>query len=117
MIRLFVYVLIFITVLVSVCIHTKPDREEHLRELSSSLLENIDAVSPVKGVDADEFVAEVLDKLFVVEEYVALTVGSIVYGGEKYVISVGVLGNVFTLSKDDVTERVVRRLRERGIVD
>ena len=46
MIRLLVYLLLFVTVFVSVCMHTKPDREMHLHEISSSLMANINAVVP-----------------------------------------------------------------------
>lgn len=126
MIRLFVYLLLFVTVFVSVCMHTKPDREMHLHEISSSLMANINAVVPegvvipeetIEKLNADSVVTTMLDKMFVVDDYVAFTVGRVVAGDNKYVISVGFFDKVFALSQEGITEKVVYKLREKGIVD
>lgn len=126
MIRLLTYALLFVAVLISISMHTKPDRETHLRELSSALLANINAVVP-EGIDvpeetveklrADSVVAKMLDRMFVLDDYVAVTVGSVVAGDNKYVISVGAFDNVFALSQAGVTEKIVYKLREKGFVD
>ena len=106
--------------------HTKPDREMHLHEISYSLMANIKAVVPegvvipeetIEKLNADTVVTKMLDKMFVVDDYVAFTVGRIVAGDNKYVISVGFFDKVFALSQEGVKEKVIYKLREKGIVD
>ena len=126
MIRLVVFTLLTVAVLVSVGMHTKPGREAHIEELSSSLFANMDGVLPVgmtipakvmDKIKSDVVVEAMLDRMLVVDDYVACTVGRIVVGENRYVVSVGVIGNVFALSQEGMAEKVVYRLREMGLVD
>lgn len=126
MIRALICCLLTLAVVISVCMHTKPERDTHLREVSASVIESL-KVSPPAGIvipeqliarmENDSIVTTMLDRMFVVEDYVAFTAGKIVVGGNEYVLSIGVLDNVFVLSQDDMAEKIVYRLREKKILD
>lgn len=126
MIRVLLCCLLTLAVVVSVCMHTKPERDIHLREVSASVIESL-TVSPPAGIvipeqliarmENDSIVTTMLDMMFVVEDYVAFTAGKIVVGENEYVLSLGVLDNVFVLSQDDMAEKIVYRLREKKILD
>ena len=106
--------------------HAKPERDAHLREVSASVIESL-KVSPPAGIvipeqliarmENDSIVTTMLDRMFVVDDYVAFTAGKIVVGENEYVLSLGVLDNVFVLSQDDMAEKIVYRLREKKILD
>lgn len=126
MIRLITCLLLTVAVLVSICMHTKPGREAHMEKLSSSLFANMDGVLPegmeipakvMEGMKSEGVVETMLDRMLVVDDYAACTVGRIVVGDNRYVVSVGVIGNVFALSQDGMAEMFVYRLREKGFID
>ena len=126
MIRALICCLLTLAVVISVCMHAKPERDAHLREVSASVIESL-KVSPPAGIvipeqliarmENDSIVTTMLDRMFVVDDYVAFTAGKIVVGENEYMLSIGVLDNVFVLSQDDMAEKIVYRLREKKILD
>lgn len=57
---------------------------------------------------------EVVDQLLQVDDYGVCTVGHVVYGGHDVVVSVGVMGHVFTVDKQTV-KSMVRTYVERKV--
>ena len=118
--------LVVAAVFVSICMHTKPDRDMHLNELSSAVMAGIRTSAPagieipdevIAKIERDSLVATMLDKMMVLEDYVAFTVGKVFVGDDGYPISVGLFGNVFALSQEDMMENFVYKMRERKLID
>ena len=108
MIRLITCSLLTVAVLVSICMHTKPGREAHMEKLSSSLFANMDGVLPegmeipakvMEGMKSEGVVETMLDRMLVVDDYAACTVGRIVVGDNRYVVSVGVFDKIKGIAK------------------
>lgn len=126
MIKFILYPLLAILVLVSMCMHTIPDREMHMQEIevqvSCFLKEgNIYGVkipdNIIAKIQDEEHVSAMLDKMVVVEEHQILSLGKIVTSDNEYILSVGILGNVIVLPKEGISEKVFLKLREKKIID
>lgn len=126
MIKFILYPLLAILVLVSMCMHTIPDREMHMQEIevqvSCFLKEgNIYGVkipdNIIAKIQDEEHVSAMLDKMVVVEEHQLLSLGKIVTSDNEYILSVGILGDVIVLPKEGISEKVFLKLREKKIID
>lgn len=126
MIKFILYPLLAILVLLSMCVHTIPDKEAHMQEMTSQVSHilkegNIYGVkipdSVIKRIEEEEHVSLMLQKLLVVEEHELLSLGKIVTAGNEYIVSVGILGNVIVLPKEEIAEKMFLKLREKKIIE
>lgn len=126
MIKLILYPLLAILVLLSMCMHTIPDKEAHMQEITAQVNHflkegNIYGVkipdSVIEKIEEEEYVSLMLRKLVLVEEYELLSLGKIVTSDNEYIISVGMLGNVIVLPKEEISEKIFLKLREKKIIE
>ncbi len=126
MIKFILYPLLAILVLVSMCMHTIPDREMHMQEIEvqvSHILKE-GSIYGVKipdniiaKIQEEEHISVMLRQQVVVEEHQLLSLGKIVTSDNEYILSVGILGNVIVLPKEGISEKVFLKLREKKIID
>lgn len=126
MVKPVVYLLLALVVLFSISVHTKPSREQHLKEVTACIMEafrNDELLGTrINGkvlheIEDRRLVQEMLDKMIRVDDCMLLTLCKVRTGDDDYLLSIGVLGGVIVLQKKAVAEKVLIKLRERRIVD
>ena len=99
------YLCVFLVVFGLICAKTLPDKEEHLHAVSLAMISEIEQGNVLPGITdtklsdmvTDEtFVDECLANMLVVEDYGVVTIGKIRWMNNEYVVSLGILGKVFT---------------------
>ena len=73
--------------------------------------------SVIEKIEEEEYVSLMLRKLVLVEEYELLSLGKIVTSDNEYILSVGMLGNVIVLPKEEISEKIFLKLREKKIIE
>lgn len=120
------FFLLFLLVVVALCVQTRPDREQHVNEISEMVVESLAQGAPMGELLPESALAlikdegllrNLLDKTVVVEDYYVLTFGKFVTGDEEYPLSIGAFGKVFFLAADGIAERSYYKLREKKIID
>ena len=120
------YFILFVVVVVALCVQTKPDREQHVTEISATVVEALAQGAPMGELLPESAMAiikdknvlqNLLDKTIVVEDYFVLSFGKLVTTDDEYPLSIGAFGKVFLLAGDGMTERAYYKLRELKIVD
>ena len=113
----FFYLCVFLVALGLICAKTLPDKEEHVHAVSLAMISEIEQGNVLPGIAdtklsdmaTDEaFVDECIANLLVVESYGVVTIGKIRWMNNEYVVSLGILGKVFTFvdakaAKDYIT--------------
>lgn len=126
MVKPVVYLLLALVVLFSISVHTKPSREQHLKEVTACIMEafrNDELLGTrINGkvlheIEDRRLVQEMLDKMIRVDDCMLLSLCKVRTGDDDYLLSIGVLGGVIVLQKKAVAEKVLIKLRERRIVD
>lgn len=126
MVKPVVYLLLALVVLFSISVHTKPCREQHLKEVAACIMEafrNDELLGTrINGkvlheIEDRRLVQEMLDKMLHVDDCMLFSLCKIRTGNDDYLLSIGVLGGVIVLQKKAVAEKVLIKLRERRIVD
>lgn len=126
MVKPVVYLLLALVVLFSISVHTKPSREQHLKEVTACIMEafrNDELLGTrINGkvlheIEDRRLVQEMLDKMISVDDCMLLTLCKVRTGDDDYLLSIGVLGGVIVLQRKAVAEKVLIKLRERRIVD
>ena len=101
------YLSVFLVVLGFVCAKTLPDKEAHVRAVSAAVISEIEKGNVLPGIAdtklsdmaTDEaFVDECLANMLVIESYGVVTIGKIRWMNNEYVVSLGILGKVFTFA-------------------
>ena len=99
------YLCVFLLVFGLICAKTLPDKEAHINAVSHAMISEIEQGNVLPGIGdtklsdvaTDEaFVDECLANMLVVESYGVVTIGKIRWMNNEYVVSLGILGKVFT---------------------
>ena len=111
------YLLFAVIILGGVCVVTCPDHDTHSEALKN-LLNNVLTAELSKDVSTEEDAGWamfgsmigagigglVIDNILSVENYFVCSIGTITYGGETRIVSVGLLNHVFTMRDKQVLQ-------------
>lgn len=111
------YLLFAVIILGGVCVVTCPDHDTHSETLKN-LLNNVLTAELSKDVSTEEDAGWamfgsmigagigglVIDNILSVENYFVCSIGTITYGGETRIVSVGLLNHVFTIRDKQVLQ-------------
>ncbi len=111
------YLLFAVIILGGVCVVTCPDHDTHSEALKN-LLNNVLTAELSKDVSTEEDAGWamfgsmigagigglVIDNILSVENYFVCSIGTITYGGETRIVSVGLLNHVFTIRDKQVLQ-------------
>lgn len=126
MIKMLLYPLLTMLVLVSLCIHTKPAPERHIKEVSEHVTntlrnyshEGIAIPEKIIGrIEADSVVYKMLENNVVINDYPIFSLCKVVVSSDEYFLSVGILDRILILPKEEIAEMLFLKLREKKIVD
>lgn len=118
----FLYLIIFLLVAGLVCAMTNPDRDEHKETLTTALVDEIKSGNILPGVAETKYAGAVtnhnsvgymVDKKLVIDDYTLFSIGKIQWIDEEYVVSLGILGKVFTFSDARVAEDYIHSLEQQ----
>ena len=114
-------ILITLVVVAAVLILTCPKPEQHKEVLSSVITATVNdaandstnttgnelidnAFRSISNAFAGKVVEAAVDNLVTVDNYVVCSLGKVNYNGKDYVVSLGLLGHIFTVDEDDLQE-------------
>lgn len=114
-------ILIALIALVAVLIITCPKPEQHKDALSGVITQTVnDAVNDSTNTTGDEFIDNAfrsisnafagkviktaVDNLVTVDNHIIYSTGKVNYGGKNHIVSLGLLGHIFTVDEDDLQE-------------
>lgn len=114
-------ILIALIALVAVLIITCPKPEQHKDALSGVITQTVnDAVNDSTNTTGDEFIDNAfrsisnafagkviktaVDNLVTVDNHIIYSTGKVNYGGKDHIVSLGLLGHIFTVDEDDLQE-------------
>lgn len=111
------YLLFVVIILGGICIATCPDHDAHSEALKN-LLNNVLTSELSKNMATEEDAGLVMlgsmigtgigglviDNILSVENYFVCSIGTITYGGETRIVSVGLLNHVFTIRDKQVLQ-------------
>lgn len=126
MIKQVIYLLLVLVVLVSVCMHTKPGKEEHVDEVTACVTEGLRSGSfsqtgitdeKMSRIESEQMLRPMIEKMILFDEYVLFSLCKVKGADDEYLLSIGVLDNVFVLSKEGMTEKIFLNLRQKKIID
>ena len=115
--KAFLYVILAVIILGGICVATCPDQDAHSEALKNLLNKTITAELS-KDVSTEEDAGWamfgsmigtglgglVIDNILSVENYFVCSIGTITYGGETRIVSVGLLNHVFTMRDKQVLQ-------------
>ena len=114
----FLYTLLIVFALSLTCVVTCPDKDAHSEallklfnvafqsELSSVKTEENEAWMMLGAALGSGIAEFIIDQHLVVDNYFVCSIGRTIYDGEEKIVSVGVLNHVFTMSEEDLTEKL-----------
>lgn len=118
------FTILILVILAGVCAVTCPDREDHVNALENVLQRTIDKeLSETSDYKDDPFSAAlgsvfmssfggaIIDNILMVDNYFICSIGTISYGGETKVVSVGIFNHVFTAGADKLAEETTQALQ------
>lgn len=120
--------LIGLCCLLALMVFTCPSSDQHKETLSETVAETVtdasqndsltdnETINNVMRTIASNFTRKVVqtavNNLLSVDNYVLFSVGKVHYANEQYVVSVGLLGHVFTVDKDDLKKATEKYYKE-----
>lgn len=116
------YLIVFLLVGGFICAKTNPDRDEHVKTLTTTLVDEIKSGNILPGVTETKLAGVVtshssvgfmVDKKLVIDDYAVFSIGKIQWIDEDYVVSLGILGKVFTFSDARVAEDYIHSLEQQ----
>lgn len=116
------YLLVFLLVAGLICTKTKPEKSSHVRSVAVAIVDEIEAGNLLPGIKdtkfADKatdvaFVREVVDKMLTIDNYGVFTLGKIRWMDKEYVVSLGIMGKVFTFSDAKAAKDFLSSLEEK----
>lgn len=112
-------VILILLVGAGVLVMTCPSEKEHQQAITSALNSYAqDEISQkndnvVVGLVANALFGTLsdvaIDRMLTVDNYFVVSIGRINWDGESHVVSVGVLGHVFTFDKEDISQAIASR--------
>lgn len=117
---LIVGIIIAVVVLVVLAI-TNPDRRQHTDAIARAFTEAFDnemdksgisdsALGEIGNMIADRMTASMVDQLLDYHNYIIFSKSTITIVGKSYTVSWGLLGRVFTVSNDRLSQKLEKRL-------
>ena len=122
--KFFLYLIIFLLVGGLICAKTKPTKAEHIKALSvvvaneiknGNLLPEVMETPFADLATNPEIVRKVLDKMLVVESYGVFTLGKVKWQDKEYVVSLGILGKVFTFADAKVADDFLQSFKDINV--
>lgn len=120
--------LIAVCCLLALMVFTCPSSDQHKETLSETIAETVTDVSQNDSLTDNETINNVMrtiannftrkvvqtavNNLLSVDNYVLFSVGKVHYANEQYVVSVGLLGHVFTVDKEDLKKATEKYYNE-----
>lgn len=120
--------LIGVCCLIALLVFTCPSTDQHKETLAETVTEAVteasqsdsltdnDAINNVMQTIANNFTRKVIhtavNNLLSVDNYVLFSLGKVHYANEQYVVSVGLLGHVFTVDKEDLKKATEKYYNE-----
>ena len=125
-------ILIALIALVAVLIITCPKPEQHKDALSGVITQTVnDAVNDSTNTTGDEFIDNAfrsisnafagkviktaVDNLVTVDNHIIYSTGKVNYGGKDHIVSLGLLGHIFTVDEDDLREAAEQYYKKEEI--
>ena len=113
-------IIIAVVVLVVLAI-TNPDRRQHTDAIARAFTEAFDnemeksgisdsALDEIGNMIADRMTASMVDQLLDYHNYIIFSKSTITIVGKSYTVSWGLLGRVFTVSNDRLSQKLEKRL-------
>ena len=113
-------IIIAVIVLVVLAI-TNPDRRQHTDAIARAFTEAFDnemeksgisdsALGEIGNIIADRMTASMVDQLLDYHNYIIFSKSTITIVGKSYTVSWGLLGRVFTVSNDRLSQKLEKRL-------
>lgn len=113
-------IIIAVVVLVVLAI-TNPDRRQHTDAIARAFTEAFDnemdksgisdsALGEIGNMIADRMTASMVDQLLDYHNYIIFSKSTITIVGKSYTVSWGLLGRVFTVSNDRLSQKLEKRL-------
>ena len=113
-------IIIAVVVLVVLAI-TNPDRRQHTDAIARAFTEAFDnemeksgisgsALGEIGNIIADRMTASMVDQLLDYHNYIIFSKSTITIVGKSYTVSWGLLGRVFTVSNDRLSQKLEKRL-------
>ena len=113
-------IIIAVVVLVVLAI-TNPDRRQHTDAIARAFTEAFDnemdksgisdsALGEIGNMIADRMTASMVDQLLDYHNYIIFSKSTITIAGKSYTVSWGLLGRVFTVSNDRLSQKLEKRL-------
>ena len=105
--KFLLYLTVFILVGGFICVKTKPGKSEHVDSVAVAVVNEIQAGNFLPGITETALsgiatntgaVRRLLKKMLVVESYGVFTLGKLKWMEKEYVVSLGILGKVFTFA-------------------
>ena len=126
MARQVIYLLLAVVVLLSLSMHTLPGKQQHVDEVAACVLDGLRndryslAVIPderMERIEDGQMVHAIVDRMALFYDYAVLSLCKVKGADGEYMLSVGVLDNVFVLAKEGMTEKIFLDLRQKKIID
>ena len=113
-------IIIAVIILVVLAI-TNPDRRQHTDAIARAFTEAFDnemdksgisdsALGEIGNMIADRMTASMVDQLLDYHNYIIFSKSTITIAGKSYTVSWGLLGRVFTVSNDRLSQKLEKRL-------
>ena len=118
----FMYLIIFLLVGGFICAKTRPEKSDHIETLTETLLDEVKSGNILSGVtesqlstvaDNIDVVHDFVGKMLHIDNYVVFTIGKVKWLDEEYVVSLGILGKVFTFTDAKVAKKYMESIKNK----
>lgn len=118
--------LLAVAVVLSLCMHFVPGRQHHVDEVAACVTDalrndsySLAAISgaAMSRLEAGYMVRAMVEKMTLFEDYAVFSMCKVKGADDEYMLSIGVLDNVFVLAKKGMTEKIFLDLRQKKIID
>ena len=122
--KFLLHLTVFVLVGGLICAKTMPTKAEHVKAVSVVVADEIKKgnlfpeikETPFVGIATNtEAVRALLNKMLVIESYGVFTLGKVRWEDKEYVVSLGILGKVFTFADAKVAEDFIQSIKETDV--
>lgn len=116
------YLIVFLLVGGFICAKTRPEKSDHINTLTETLIDEVKSGNIVSGVTESQIsavasksnlVREFVGKMLHIDNYVVFTIGKVKWMGAEYVVSLGILGKVFTFTDARVAKEYIDSIKDK----